>query len=132
MRALPALPVVPNVPTLAAALAGARRWSELIPSWVVLGMILLATLAVCTTVTMRTRAELQSSLDQHQRINAEIDALKKGNAALRAEVSNLQSDPVTIETAARARLNMVRANEIVVAIEARNSVSRVDTRSFVR
>ena len=95
-------------------------------------MILLATVAVCATVTMRTRAELQFSSAQRQRISAEIEELRKTNAALRAEVGHLQNDPATIESAARARLNMVRPNEIVVALEARRPVSKVEPQSLVR
>jgi Septum formation initiator len=127
------MPRVPNVSReLIGAVADAQRWGGAIPTWVVLGMILLATLAVCATVTMRTRAELQNSSDQHRRISAEIDGLKKVNAALRAEVGHLQNDPTTIESAARSRLSMIRPNEIVVAIETRNPVSRVEPQSFVR
>ena len=36
-----------------------RRRGGVIPSWVVFGMILLATLAVCVTVNIRTRAKVQ-------------------------------------------------------------------------
>ena len=36
-----------------------RRRGGIIPSWVVFGMILLATFAVCVTVNMRTRAKVQ-------------------------------------------------------------------------
>ena len=132
-RALPAPPRVPSLPReLLGAMTDAHRWAVLIPSWVVLAMILLATVAVCATVIMRTRSELQVSSAQHQRVSVEIDELKRTNAALRAEVGRLQNDPITIESAARARLNMVRPNEIVVALEARNPVSKVEPQSFVR
>ena len=131
-RALPTPARVPNLPReLLGAMADARRWAVLIPSWVVLGMILLATVAVCATVIMRTRSEFQVSSAQHQRVSSEIDDLKKTNAALRVEVGRLQHDPNTIESAARARLNMVRPNEIVIALETRNPVSKVEPRSFV-
>jgi cell division protein FtsB len=126
----------PSIPQLARALAdtaaGIQRWSRTLPSSVILGMILLATFAVCATVIMRTRAELQNSSDLHTRLNAEIGNLKKANDALRAEVGHLQKDPITIESAARSRLNMVRSNEIVVAIEAQNYFSKGESQSFVR
>ena len=133
VRTLTAPPQIPQISrALIGTVAELHRWSGAIPSSVVLGMILLATLAVCATVTMRTRAERQNSSDQHERMSAEIDALRKTNATLRTEVVNLQSDPVTIESAARSRLSMVRPNEIVVAIETRSPVIKQESQSFVR
>jgi hypothetical protein len=41
-----------------------RRRGGIIPSWVVFGMILLATFAVCVTVNMRTRAKVQVAAQQ--------------------------------------------------------------------
>jgi cell division protein FtsL len=132
-RTMPAITRVPVVPReLLDAIAVAGRRAGTIPPWVVFGMILLAALAVCATVTMRTRAELQNSLDQHHRISTEIEDLQKANAALRIEVGHLQTDATTIESAARSRLNMVRPNEIVVPIDTRNQISRMDSQSFVR
>lgn len=130
------MPAVVRVPDFSRELndllAVAGRRLEIIPAWVIFGMILLAAVALCVTVTMRTRAELQSSFDQHQRVNTEIEDLRKANAALRIEVGRLQTDASTIESAARWRLNMVRPNEIVVPIELPNQVSKLEPQSFVR
>jgi hypothetical protein len=82
-----------------------RRRGGIIPSWVVFGMILLATFAVCVTVNMRTRARVH------------VEALRSMNLSLKSEVERLRTDPRTIEIAARARLNMVRSNEFVVPVE---------------
>ncbi|HKY42679.1 MAG TPA: hypothetical protein VJM50_06260, partial [Pyrinomonadaceae bacterium] len=41
-----------------------RRRGGIIPSWVVFGMILLATLAVCVTVNMRTSAKVHVAAQQ--------------------------------------------------------------------
>lgn len=94
-----------------------RRRGGVIPSWVVFGMIILATFALCVTVTMRTRAEMRGASQQHEKLNADVETLRHTNIALEQEVSRLRSDPRAIETAARTRLNMVRANEIVVPVE---------------
>lgn len=94
-----------------------RRRGGIIPSWVVFGMIMLATFALCATATMRTRAEMHNASQQHEKLSADVEALRHSNGALEQEVSRLRSDPRTIETAARTRLNMVRANEIVVPVE---------------
>jgi cell division protein FtsB len=97
--------------------AEVRRRGGIIPSWVIFGMIILATFAVCVTVTMRTRTRMNAASEQYVRMQTDVQALRSGNQSLRLEVEQLRSDPRTIEAAARRRLNMVRANEIVVPIE---------------
>ena len=94
-----------------------RRRGGIIPSWVVFGMILLATFAVCVTVNMRTHAKVQIAAQQLSSMETDVEALRTINATLKAEVQSLRTDPRTIELAARSRLNMVRANEYVVPIE---------------
>ena len=66
---------------------------------------------------MRSRSELSTSAEQYQRIGSEIEKLTKTNASLGLEIRRLRDDPRTIESAAHARLNMIRPNEIVVPIE---------------
>lgn len=94
-----------------------RRRGGIIPSWVVFGMILLATFAVCVTVNMRTHAKVQVAAQQLNSMQTDVEALRTVNATLKAEVHRLRTDPRTIELAARSRLNMVRANEYVVPVE---------------
>jgi cell division protein FtsB len=94
-----------------------RRRGGIIPSWVVFGMILLATLAVCVTVNMRTRAKVQVAAQQLTAMQTDVEALRNVNHSLTTEVQRLRTDPRTIELAARARLNMVRSNEYVVPVE---------------
>ncbi len=93
-----------------------RRRGGLIPSWVVFGMILLATLAVCVTVNMRTHAKVQVAAQQFSAMQTDLEALRNVNRSLKTEVERLRNDPGTIESAARANLNMVRSNEYVVPI----------------
>lgn len=94
-----------------------RRRGGIIPSWVVFGMILLATLAVCVTVNMRTRAKVQIASQQLSSMQTDVEVLRNVNHSLKAEVQKLRTDPRTIEIAARSRLNMVRSNEFVVPVE---------------
>ena len=94
-----------------------RRRGGIIPSWVVFGMILLATFAVCVTVNMRTRTKVHVAAQQLTSMQTDVEALRTVNATLKAEVQRLQTDPRAIELAARSRLNMVRANEYVVPVE---------------
>jgi cell division protein FtsB len=94
-----------------------RRRGGIIPSWVVFGMILLATLAVCVTVNMRTRARFQIAQQQFSMMESDVETLRNINQSLKADVEQLRNDPRAIESAARANLNMVRSNEYVVPVD---------------
>ena len=94
-----------------------RRRGGIIPSWVVFGMVLLATLAVCVTVNMRTRTEVRVAAEQYSVMQTDVESLRSVNQALKSEIDRLRTDPRAIETAARAKLNMVRANEFVIPVE---------------
>lgn len=93
-----------------------RRRDLALPSWVVFCMIMLATFAVCVTVTMRTHAEMRASAHEFDQLNAEVGAIRGTNETLRREVERLRHDPRAIEAAARERMNMVRPNEVVVPL----------------
>lgn len=97
--------------------AEVRRRGGLIPAWVIFGMIILATFAICVAVTMRTRTRMSLASQQYVRMQTDVDGLRNANQSLRVEIDRLRTDPRTIEAAARIRLNMVRANEIVVPVE---------------
>lgn len=97
--------------------AEVRRRGGIIPSWVVFTMILLATFAVCVTVNMRTRARFQVAAQQFSVMQSDVETLRSVNQTLKTEVERLRNDPRAIESAARARLNMVRSNEYVVPVD---------------
>ena len=107
-------------------------WLRLIPSWVLLAMILIATLGICSTVVMRSRAELKASSLQFDRMTSEIDAIRRTNASLQVEIHRMTNDPSMIESAARERLGMVRPNDIVLPMESVRPVSNLGALSFVR
>ena len=94
-----------------------RRRDLSIPSWVVFCMIMLATFAVCVTVTMRAQAELRGAEQKFEQMNTDVEKIRQTNAGLRRDVERLRKDPRAIEAAARARLNMVHPNEVVVPLE---------------
>jgi len=104
----------------------------LIPSWVILGMILLATLGTCAAAIVRTSSESKTSLLQYQQMSADIDAARRVNESLRSEIRSMTTDPITIESAARTRLGMVRPNDVVIPIESLKQGSAIETLSFVR
>jgi cell division protein FtsB len=80
-------------------------------------MIILATFAICVAVTMRTRARMALASQQYVRMQMDVEGLRHANQSLRVEIKQLSTDARTIEAAARSRLNMVRANEIVIPVE---------------
>jgi cell division protein FtsB len=98
------------------ASADARRRDFSIPSWVIFSMIMLATFAVCVTVTMRTHAARGVAEQHFQQMEAEVQGIRQTNEALGRDVERLRKDPRTREAAARVRLNMVRADEVVVPL----------------
>ncbi|HSE24106.1 MAG TPA: septum formation initiator family protein [Pyrinomonadaceae bacterium] len=94
-----------------------RRRGGIIPSWVVFGMVLLATFAVCVTVNMRTRAEVRVAAEQYSVMQTDVESLRGVNQVLKSEIERLRTDPRAIEAAARAKLNMVHSNEFVIPVE---------------
>jgi cell division protein FtsB len=94
-----------------------RRRGGLLPAWVIFGMIILGTFAICVGVTLRTRTKMSLASQQFARMQTDVEGLRHVNQSLRTEINQLRNDPRTIEAAARSRLNMVRANEIVVPVE---------------
>jgi cell division protein FtsL len=117
-RALPSLAPVRDLPAeIIGTRTEVRRRGGIIPSWAIFATIILATFALCVTVTMRTRAEARAASEQYEKISTDVESLRNNNAALAQEVDRLNNNPRAIESAARARLNMVRANEIIVPVE---------------
>lgn len=97
--------------------ASARRRDFSLPSWVVFSMLMLATFAVCVTVTMRTHAARGAAEQKHAQMETDVTAIRQKNASLQRDVERLRTDRKVQEAAARERLNMVRANEVVVPLD---------------
>jgi len=98
--------------------AAVRRRDLAVPSWAVFCMIMLATFAVCVTVTMRTHARMGAAAEEHRVMSADVQKISETNKSLRREVERLRAAEVqAVEAAARDRMNMVRANEIVVPLD---------------
>jgi len=97
------------------AVARGRDFS--VPSWVFFCTIMLATFAVCVTVTMRADAAMRGAAQKYELMSTDVEKVRDTNASLRREVERLRNDPRAIEAAARSRLNMVHPNEVVVPLE---------------
>ena len=110
------------------AIDGAR----LIPSWVILAMVLMATAAICGTAVLRARAELNASSAQRQSVESQIKTLREVNQSLQRDIQRLTKDPNAIELAARERLGMVKSSDIVITSESTQKASNVNTGTFVR
>ena len=109
------------------AINGARA----IPSWVILTTIVLATTAICGTAIFRSRAELNSSFAQRLKVQTEIEGLREANQVLQRDIQRLTKDPSAIELAARERLGMVKASDIVVTMDSIQRSESVSKVSFV-
>jgi cell division protein FtsB len=94
-------------------------------------MILLAASAICVTVNLRGQAEARLAARQFEQLATDTDGLRKANAQLERQVRQITTDPAIIESAARARLGMVRPTDIVVPIKSQ-SATNLATLSFVR
>lgn len=103
----------------------------LLPSWVYLGMILVAAVGICLTVNYRGHNQLSSAERQFNQMRTEIDAFRRSNASLETEVLRITTEPASIESAARARLGMVRPTDVVVPLQSR-SATNLASISFVR
>ena len=95
--------------------AAARR-NKIIPNWIIFVLVVAITFALCVILNFKTRSEMQNELQQQQQLHTEIEQLQSFNSALADEVRRLQSDPATIERAARERLGMVGAGEKVLVL----------------
>ena len=127
-----ALPVTISRDSARQAVIPALRWFTLLPSWILLAMVLVATGAVCATVILKARSEFQISSSQRQLMLSEIDSLGRTNRALELQIRRLSNDSNTIELAARERLGMVRPTDIVVPMDSVSSNSSLRAISFVR
>ncbi len=114
--------------TVERALANTVR---VLPSWIYLAMIVIATAAICVTVNFRGHTQLNAAERQFHQMETEIATLSRLNASLQTEVIRLTTEPGTIESAARARLGMVRPSDVVVPLKSQ-SATNLASISFVR
>jgi cell division protein FtsB len=101
---------------VAGARSVARRRDFSIPSWVFFCTIMLATFAVCVTVTMRADAAMRGAVQRYEQMSTDVEKVRDTNEDLKRQVERLHTDRHTIEAAARTRLNMVHPNEMVVPL----------------
>jgi cell division protein FtsB len=97
------------------ALGVRALWQALsLPSYVWLGMVILAMAALSVTTLVRGReaARLaEASLAARQQ---QLQAVQATNASLRSDVNDLKRNPAAVAREARKRLNYVAKNEVVI------------------
>ena len=76
------VPASSTTATATEVLGNVLRWTNSIPSWAVLAMIILAASGVCCTVIFRSRAEFKTSSSQYQSMTSEIDSMRQANQSL--------------------------------------------------
>ena len=130
-RSIAIPPLVKRDRTLILNPGVAARRSGLLPFWAIAGMIILASIGVCSTIIARSRSQLRTSSFQYYKMVSEIDLLRRHNASLETETNQLTTDARLIECEARSRLGMVRPNEIVVVDERMKVDSNSRVVSFV-
>lgn len=92
----------------------ASRRKNFIPTWIIFTFVVALTFTFCAILNVKIRSEMQIELQQQQQLHTEIEQIQNVNTALADEVRRLQSDPATIERAARERLSMSRPNEKIL------------------
>lgn len=94
----------------------AARKNKFMPNWLIFVFVVAITFSLCVILNVKSRSEVQIELQQRQQLQTEIEQIQNFNSALADEVRRLQSDPATIERAARERLNMARPDEQVLIL----------------
>ena len=108
------------------------KWFAVVPSWVWLTAILMATTGVCITVLSHAHSELERAQTHQQWMATQVASLRQNNGILQGEIKSLTNDSNAIELAARDRLGMVRSNDIVIPFESITALSSSRSISFVR
>lgn len=83
------------------------------PQWFIFTVVVSITFMLCLTINLRAFSEMNTEVEQHQRLNVEVNQITNENLALQEEIHNLKTDAATIEREAR-KLGMSRSGEKVL------------------
>ncbi len=97
----------------ATRLKKAKRAEKAAPQWLVFTVIASMTVMLCMAINLRAYSEMSSEVQQHERLNVEIEQLTNENLAIQEEIHNLKTDVRVIEREAR-RIGLNRPNEKVL------------------
>lgn len=91
------------------------------PQWFVFAVVVFITFMLCLTINFRAFSELNSEMEQNQKLNIEVEQLSNQALIMQEEIHNLKNDPKVIEREAR-KFNMGRPNEKVFVPNEKNLV----------
>ena len=100
-----------RVPPVASSPAGRRKWLNLLLGFVTV-VLLVDALVGEEGLMDRLRAR-----DELAKATAELEAMKRQNAAMREEKRRLNDDPTMIEALAREQLGLIRAGEMLFILK---------------
>lgn len=83
------------------------------PQWFIFALVVCITSMLCLTVNFRAVSELNTEIEQNQKLNLEVDQLTNQNLAIQEEIHNIKTDPKMIEREAR-KLGMGRPDEKIL------------------
>jgi cell division protein FtsB len=86
------------------------------PWW--LSFLIVASIFVmlCLTINFRAFSEVRAEVDQHTRLNSQIQNLMDENLALQEEIHTLKTDPVVIQREAKRIGIAVRDEKVPVPV----------------
>jgi cell division protein FtsB len=79
-------------------------------------MILLAALALCSSVYLRGRAELNAAMAKREATSRRVESLTIEIERLQRDIDRMKHDPRMIETIARQKLGLVGQGDVVIKI----------------
>jgi cell division protein FtsB len=84
-------------------------------------MIFLAAVAICSSVYLRGRTELNAATMKHEVVSRKVESLTVEVERLRRDIERMKSDPRMLETIARQKLGLVRQGDVVIKIKSDQS-----------
>ena len=87
----------------------AQRTETATPQWLVFAVITSITFMLCLAINLRAYTEMSAEMQQHERLNVELEQLNSENLLIQEEIHTLKTDPLTIEREAR-KVGLIRPN----------------------
>jgi cell division protein FtsB len=79
-------------------------------------MVLLATVAICVSIYLRARTELDAAITKSKAASEQVEGLKIQVERRERDVQRLKSDSQAIETFARQRFGLIRNGDLVIKL----------------
>lgn len=80
-------------------------------------MVFLAAVAICSSVYLRGRTELNAAIMKNETASRKVEGLTVEVERLRRDIERMKTDPRMIETIARQKLGLVLPGDVVIKIK---------------